>query len=337
VKVMIVTGSRSDWNGLSVVNEALQDAKHETVVVRCDGSSSGLAYLSAAFHAGAHLPDFVLLAGDRYEILASALVASIAGIPIAHIAGGDRTEGSQDDRFRDAITALACVHCTTTAQALKRVHGMARGTDWVCITGSPAIDLIRTTPLMSRQEVFDAFGLSPRRLNLLVSVHPNTMGEGALHETNEVINAINKLGNDAAVVCTGANADVGGGLVNARLRAWCESKSDARRFVDNMPAGLYFSVLDHFSAMVGNSSAGYYEAPSFGIQVVDVGSRQWGRVLSSNINNVPVNANAIYGAVISAERRGRWSDRWNPYGDGHSAPRIVKALEANAWRCKSRE
>lgn len=361
LRIAIITGSRSDWNGLGMVGRALEAAGEEVFVVvtgqHCEDAQTLIDerwqhWLFASPDASGPItkiagrvadrvgtalvelkPDMAVMAGDRYEVLSAALSASLLGIPIVHIAGGDVTEGSQDDRFRDGITALACVHCATSEYALSRLMQRTHHDDYAVVTGSPAIDRIKATPVLSARETYERFGLSVGKHEIIVSVHPNTVGGDPMLECRVLLAALNDLGEGFNFACLGANADVGGDRINAALEAFC-IQHPGSVFRGNVSPQLYYSLLTHCDCMVGNSSAAYYEAPSFGIPCVDIAPRQRGRLVPENVGNVAADRELIVRSIRwSLANRGH-SPVPNPYGDGQSAPRIVKAIQDNAWRCK---
>jgi UDP-hydrolysing UDP-N-acetyl-D-glucosamine 2-epimerase len=365
VKLLIITGSRSDWSGLGMVGKAALAKGHDVHVLVFQPLAYGRrqAMLDDGF--GADLttlvdrtldgpveftvsvlrrtaerllvgrPDMALLAGDRYETVAAALACSIARVPIAHIAGGDETLGSQDDRYRDAITALACVHFTSTDWARERVVQRAHNGDHILWAGSPAIDRIKEASgrLLTYKSTFEAVGLNPGRRNILVSVHPNSLSDMPAFEAVETVNAVDSLPG-VHFVCLQANADAGGAAVNEILRWRCES-SRRGAFCSNLSSQQYFSLMQHCDVMVGNSSAAYYEAPNFGLPCVDVGDRQKGRTRPGNVKGCAASNAAIVAAIHGALARGRWLGTYNPYGDGKSAPRIVEVLEEETARRSS--
>jgi UDP-hydrolysing UDP-N-acetyl-D-glucosamine 2-epimerase len=270
-------------------------------------------------------PDIVLLAGDRYEILCCAIAAAIARVPIAHIAGGDVTEGAFDDAFRHAITKLAHLHFVTSEPAARRVRQLGEQADRIYVVGSPGIDLIRTTPVPSRDAFFGALGLEPKRLNLIVTFHPVTLADDSVAQLDEMLEALATF-DDAAILFTGSNADPEGRKIEQRIRQFVQSRRNAR-YVPSLGAERYFGALVHMDAMVGNSSSGLYEAPSFGIPTVNIGYRQKGRLRAESVFDSSPHCHAIRSAIDAALARGRRPTA-NPYGDGHASEGIVAALRA---------
>jgi UDP-hydrolysing UDP-N-acetyl-D-glucosamine 2-epimerase len=272
-------------------------------------------------------PDLVLLLGDRYEILCCALAAVIARIPIAHIAGGDVTEGAFDDAFRHAITKMAHLHFVTNADAARRVRQLGEDGARIHMVGSPGLDLVRTTAVPGRNDFFAAVGLETRAANLVVTFHPPTLAADVVHELDELLAALAALP-DAAILFTGSNADPDARRIDARVKCFVAAHPQTR-FVAALGAERYFAALTHMDAVVGNSSSGLYEAPSFGIPTVNIGDRQKGRLRAESVFDCPPERGAIAAAIAKALARGRKPTR-NPYGDGHASERIVAALKALA-------
>jgi UDP-hydrolysing UDP-N-acetyl-D-glucosamine 2-epimerase len=270
-------------------------------------------------------PDLMLLLGDRYEILCCALAATLARIPIAHIAGGDVTEGSFDDALRHAITKMAHLHFVTNETAARRVRQLGEESTRIHVVGSPGLDLARTTSIPSRAEFFAAIDLVPARSNFLVTFHPVTRAEDSLAQLDQMLEALQTLP-DAAVLFTGANADPEGRRIDDRIRGLV-ARHGNMRFVPSLGAERYFAALTHCDAVIGNSSSGLYEAPSFGIATVDIGDRQKGRLRADSVFHCAPERAAIRAAIDAALARGR-QPTVNPYGDGHASEKIVVALKA---------
>jgi UDP-hydrolysing UDP-N-acetyl-D-glucosamine 2-epimerase len=270
-------------------------------------------------------PDLLLVLGDRYEILCCAIAATLARVPIAHISGGDVTEGAFDEGFRHAITKLAHVHFVTNPDSARRVRQM--GESNVHITGSPGLDLIHQTKVVSRSDFFTALDLTPSGTNFLVTFHPVTLAKDSLAQFDEVLAALDGY-RDAAIVITGSNADPEGRQIDAKAQAFAKSRGNCI-FVPSLGGERYLSALAHMDVVIGNSSSGLTEAPSFGIPTINVGMRQEGRLKAESVfDTAPARAD-IREAIERARARGR-RDTINPYGDGHSSQRIVAVLKAIA-------
>ena len=353
MKVAFVTGSRADWNGLGMVAKAFKaDGRFDVAVVvtgqHLEAGTSDLIWndgfarhdvrlgrkgdapLDIAKAVGTGVaglagrlatlnPDLVVLAGDRYETLSAATAAAVLGIPIAHIGGGDVTEGSMDDKFRNAVTMMADIHFPTNDYSGDRIITMrGLGRTLVYAEGSPALDRIRETPVtVSKSEFCRLVEIDPSRKNILVAFHPVTTDADPAAQCREMIEALRAV--DAGIVVLGTNADAGGEAV-ARLLSGLGVKP-----FQNLSAPMFYAALTHMDLMIGNSSAGIYETASFGIPVVNVGNRQTGRITPDNVFNCPADAAQI-AAAIPFQMAGGHRPCRNPYGDGHSSPRIVKII-----------
>lgn len=272
-------------------------------------------------------PDLVLVLGDRYEILSVANAATIARVPIAHIAGGDVTEGAFDDAFRHAITKLSHLHFVTNADAARRVRQMGEDPSRIHNVGSPSIDVIRTMRMLSREELAASLGMAFLKRTLLVTFHPVTLGvRSSADDARELLRALDALGSEIGIVMTAANADPEGQRLNELAQAWAAGKPNVW-FRSSLGHERYLSLMHHCDAVVGNSSSGIYEAPALHKPTVNIGERQAGRLRASSVIDVPAHADAIAAAVTSAFAMD-CSRVVCPYGDGHASPRIVDAIAA---------
>lgn len=271
----------------------------------------------------AERPDLVLLLGDRYEILAAASAALVSRVPIAHLCGGDVTEGAFDDACRHAITKMASLHFPTSAEARARILRMGEDPANVHLVGSTGLDRIRDVAPLEREEFFCTVGLPDRSPTLLVTVHPATVAEDPICESRALLEALGQMPN-ASVLVTGSNTDPGGVTIDTMMQDFVGQRANAA-FFPSLGSLRYFSALTHCDAVVGNSSSGLYEAPSFSIPTVNIGTRQNGRRRASSVFDCPPEAVAITTTIRKALSRGRLKVE-NPYGDGHSAGRIVEVL-----------
>lgn len=285
----------------------------------------GVVAFAAAF--SRTRPELLLVLGDRSEMFAAAATALPLGIPLAHVHGGELTEGAIDDAMRHAITKLSHLHFVSTEQYAARVRQLGEE-DWrIVVSGAPALDALVGFRPLDQEELRDRFGVSFERPTLLVTFHPETLEPARTQEhARELIDAVHDSGLDA--VFTYPNADAGhAGLVELFEQA--ASSSDRYRIVRNFGGGAYFSAMSRAAAMVGNSSSGLLEAPSFRLPVVNVGSRQRGRVRAENVIDVEAERAAIAAAITratSVEFRRGLNGLSNPYGDGHAAAKIVEVL-----------
>ena len=270
-------------------------------------------------------PDIMLVLGDRYEILAAAQAALIHGVPIAHIAGGDTTEGAFDESIRHALTQMAHIHLTTNETSARRVRQMGAAPERVHVTGSPGLDQLRRLSLLDRAALEAAVGAALGARNILVTFHPVTLNDDrGQAEFEALLTALDALSRDVVKWITRPNADPGHGAIEARLDAWARDRPDVRVFA-SLGQLRYLSLMAQVDAVVGNSSSGLYEAPSFGVPTVDIGDRQKGRLAAASVIRCPAQAGAITAAVEAAFRLD-CAGVVNPHGDGFSAGRIVEIL-----------
>jgi len=271
-------------------------------------------------------PDIVVVLGDRYEILAVALAATVLRIPLAHIAGGDVTLGAYDEGFRHALTKLSHVHFTTNANATTRLWQLGEEPWRVHEVGSPGIDALLEAELLSKAELEERLSWKFRPRNLLVTLHPVTLQPASgVVQVQALVAALECLTDDVGVIVTGTNADSDGAEINAVLQEYCVRNARRARHVTSLGNLAYLSMLAQVDAVVGNSSSGLYEAPSLGTPTVDIGVRQKGRPMASSVIHCDVDAKSIIQGIDEALSRGRNSVT-SPYGDGHAAERIVSVL-----------
>lgn len=271
-------------------------------------------------------PDLLLLVGDRFETAAAAMAATIARVPIAHLHGGEETAGAFDNALRHAVTKLAHLHLVSHADHAKRVIAMGEAPDTVYIVGAPGLDNLRRTDLADRAELEATLGIALEPPVVLVTLHPATLGASAETEATAVLSAMNVV--DATYVMTLPNADPGSREIRTRFQAAADRPR--RCAVEALGERRYFGLLRVADAMLGNSSSGIIEAPVVRLPVVNVGSRQDGRLRSDNVIDTQPDAEAItqalQRALSEAFRTGLRAD--SPLGDGLAGERIIAILAA---------
>ena len=274
-------------------------------------------------------PDLIVLLGDRYEILAAAQAALIARVPVAHIAGGDTTEGAFDEAIRHSITKMAHLHFVTNDAAARRVRQLGENPANIHAVGSPGIDVIRNMKLLDRSALERELGFAFRKRNLLVTFHPATLDEQPAGEQfRELLAALDRLGDDVGVIFTLPNADPDGSAIIDLIGRYTAARPQAKAFA-SLGQLRYLSAIAQVDAVVGNSSSGLYEVPSFRKPTVNIGDRQQGRLQASSVINCRPEARDIEEAVRKAFTRD-CSSAVNPYGNGDSAQQIVAVLKATA-------
>jgi UDP-hydrolysing UDP-N-acetyl-D-glucosamine 2-epimerase len=286
----------------------------------------GVAALGLADALGEIRPDILLLTADRYEMLAPAAVALALRIPMAHIEGGEISEGAIDDAVRNAITKMSHLHFACTRNARERIVRMGEEPWRVHFTGSPSLDQLRRGRLLNRAQVERELALSLRAPTVVVVYHPVTLLRDTTRESAALFAALSEI--DAQLVFVYPNADAGSRRLIDRTKKFIARRPGARLFV-NLDHRLYLSLLRQTAALVGNSSSGIIEAASLGLPVVNVGVRQKGRDHASNVLDVTASVSAIRAALaqaMSSKFRKTVQGVENPYGDGHAAGEIVKLL-----------
>lgn len=290
--------------------------------------SIGLGVIGFAQTFARHRPDILLVLGDRFETLAAVTAALPFTIPVAHISGGEATEGAVDDAIRNAITKMSHLHFVSLEEYRRRVLQMGEEPWRVTVSGEPGLDNISRTRVLPAAEVEAIVGMTLHPAPLLVTFHPTTLepGEAAAHIA-ELLAALDSVG--MPVVFTAPNADAEGRVIIAAIQDFVSHHSNTR-LVTNFGTPAYLSMMRLCAAMIGNSSSGIVEAASFELPVVNLGSRQQGRVCSRNVIHAEIIKESIVRAIglaVSPAFRESLRGLVNPYGDGNAAPRIVEILK----------
>ena len=286
----------------------------------------GMATLSLADVLGQMRPDLLLLIADRYEMLAPASVALALRIPIAHIEGGEVSEGAIDDAVRNALTKMSHIHFTSTSAARERVIAMDEEEWRVHRAGAPSLDHLRRRTLLSREQVEEQLGLDLQTTTILVVYHPMTIARDTLQEADALFAALENL-TDQILFCY-PNADAGSRALIDRTKLFVGRRGHGRIFTNLDPA-TYLSLLRQVDMLVGNSSSGIMESASFSLPTINVGLRQQGRERARNVLDADAHPRAILEAVSSArtpEFRGSLRGMVNPYGEGFASETIVRVL-----------
>lgn len=268
-------------------------------------------------------PDLMVVLGDRFEILAAVQAALVARIPVAHVAGGDITQGAFDDAIRHSITKMSHLHFVTNEEAGQRVRQLGENPAHIFNVGSPGIDYIKRLSLLGRAELQTALNFHLRSKNLLITFHPATWeSQPAVEQFQALLTALDRLGHDFGLIFTKPNADNQGRALIRLLEEFVASREHAAAYT-SLGQQLYLSTLAQVDAVVGNSSSGLYEAPSFKKPTVNIGSRQKGRLQAASVLNCPPHPDAIQETILAALALD-CSEVVNPYGDGESSRKILK-------------
>jgi UDP-N-acetylglucosamine 2-epimerase (non-hydrolysing)/GDP/UDP-N,N'-diacetylbacillosamine 2-epimerase (hydrolysing) len=286
----------------------------------------GIAILGLADAFTAWRPDMLLLIADRYEMLAPASVALALRIPVAHIEGGEISQGAIDDHVRNALTKLAHIHFTSTETARQRVIAMGEEPWRVHHAGAPSLDHLRRSTLLDRAALEARLALTLTQPTLLAAWHPVTILKDTNAEADAFFSAL--ADTPGQLIFVYPNSDAGGYALIERTRALAATRPHTHIFV-NLDAVTYWSLLGNAAALVGNSSSGIMEAASFALPTVNVGIRQQGRERARNIIDSLAETSAIHAAIqraLSPEFRETLRGMTNPYGDGTAAATIARVL-----------
>ena len=286
----------------------------------------GVAILGLADALTAWRPDLLLLIADRYEMLAPASVAVALRIPIAHIEGGEISQGAIDDQVRNALTKLAHIHFTSTPTARRRVIAMGEEPWRVHHAGAPSLDHISRSTLLDRAALELRLGLTLTPPTILAACHPVTILRDTNAEANAVFAALAQA--PGQLIFVYPNSDAGSYALIERTRALAEARPHTHIYV-NLDAITYWSLLGQVDAMVGNSSSGIMEAASFALPTVNIGMRQQGRERARNVIDAPADTAAILAAIAQAldpKQRESLRGMVNPYGNGTAAKTIANVL-----------
>lgn len=300
----------------------------ETAAIKSLGMAMfGFADALAELH-----PDMLVLLGDRFELLAPAIASMILKIPIVHLYGGETTQGAVDEAVRHAITKMAVIHFPAAEEYGKRIIQMGESPKNVFNYGSVGLDNLFKLKLLSKSELEKVLELDLNNKTAMVTFHPETLetGDQTIHVRN-LLKAIEMA--EIQAVFTMANADPFGKQINERIVAFCRMNPRRFKFIDNLGQTTYLSCLKHFDLMIGNSSSGIAEAPSFALPVVNIGDRQKGRIKARNIIDSGTDAKSIGRSIeiaLSKDFRNSLKGMNNPYQkyrDGKTALRIKEKLK----------
>lgn len=336
---LVVTGSHlSEGQGYTIshiINDGFKI--NETVPISIDSSSlemiaDTMGKIAQGFaKAFAKLqPDFIVVLGDRYELLPICNTAFVMRIPIIHISGGDVTEGAIDDGIRNAVTMLADYHFPGTEDSAENISRMRGDNRNIWCVGEPGLDSFYREKMLSRAELADNLGLNENCKWSLMTYHPETR-ESLEHNLRVVQNCVGALLNeeDLQTVITYANADFGGEQINEYLEKVAELYPDKIKVVPSLGHARYLSFMRQVVFVLGNSSSGIVEAPFLHIPVINIGERQKGRHLCSNVFQCSAEKRDIFEAVHKYSSFSESIDLTDLHywGDGHTSEKVVSVLE----------
>lgn len=296
--------------------------------------SMGLGLIGFADALERMQPDLLIILGDRFEALAIAQAALIMKIPIAHVHGGEISEGAFDDAIRHAITKMASLHFVAAERYRQRVIQMGEQPSTVFNVGAIGLDHFMRGARMPMDELRASLGFELRQPYLLVTYHPVTQLDEAPEATfAALLDALDRFP-DHQVLITYPNADNGGRELIRMVQAYAAAQPQRVCSVASLGFRRYHSALSSAAAMIGNSSSGIIEAPAFAVPTVNVGARQLGRLAAESVLHCAANEDSICAAIceaLSEQFRAVCSNATNPYGQGNAAGAIVAVLETDPW------
>jgi len=369
MKICIVTGTRAEYGLLKPLIEKISKEKNFTLQLLVTGAhlspefgltykqieadgykidakvemllssdtpegitkSMGLGIIGYADALKQLSPDLLIILGDRYEMLSVASTALIFRIPIAHIHGGELTEGAYDDAIRHAITKMSVLHFTSTEEYRKRVIQLGEQPDNVFNVGAIGLDNYHSLKLLSKTELEKELNISFNKYNFLVGFHPETLSNISIESQFEaLLEAINSQ-TESLFIFTKANADTNGRIINQIIDSFVNKYPSKAALFDSLGTLRYLSVMKQVTAVIGNSSSGIIEAPSAPTATINIGDRQKGRIQAESI----INCTAIKEDIINAfnivkteDFRHKIDKVVNPYGNGNASNQILDVLKS---------
>lgn len=332
-----VTGTHLVQDYGMTVNEIIEDgypidAKLETISQ--NHKESVVEILSrTAFEFGklmeASMPDMIVVLGDRYELLPICNAAVVLGIPIAHISGGEITEGAIDDVIRHSITKMSTLHFPGCEDYRARIIQMGEEPERVFNYGDVGIENIKNMPLMSLDELSESLGVDFSKPYALVTYHPVTAERGSAREQAIALLEALRQFEDTSFIITKANADAEGDIINELATEYAD-KYDNMFLFPSLGIRRYLSAMSSCKAVIGNSSSGIVEAPAFGVPTVNIGNRQKGRLRADSILDCEADTDDIVSAIkkaFSDEFADKARHTVNPYGDGETSTGVVNEIK----------
>lgn len=335
---IVVTGAHLSPEFGFTYNEIIHDGNiiHEKIEILLSSDSPtsisksmGLAMISFAEYFERLKPDMLLVLGDRYETLAVCIAAMNQKIPIAHLYGGETTQGALDESIRHAITKLSYLHFTSTQDYRKRVIQLGEHPDRVFCIGAMGIENIYNQKLMSKQELESSINFDLKAPYALITFHPVTLEDSSSEEQFQALLNVCKKHQNMSFIFTKANADSDGRIINKLIDNYIQENENAIAFT-SLGLTRYLSALKYCEMVIGNSSSGLIEAPSFGIPTINIGDRQKGRLQAESVINCLPKTKEIDMAIKIASSQSfkqKVKNIVNPYGDGKSSDKVVEILK----------
>ena len=276
-------------------------------------------------------PDLIVILGDRYEMLVAATAALVYKIPIAHIHGGEITEGAFDDAIRHAITKMSHLHFTSTEEYSRRVIQLGEQPDRVFYVGSLGVENIKKITLMSKDEIEKSLGFELNKKTVIATYHPVTVTKGNNRiEMDEFLTALDEEKN-IRILFTMPNSDTGGAYISEKINEFVARNKERAIAFTSLGVKRYLSAMSHVAAVIGNSSSGIIEVPSLGIPTLNIGDRQKGRVICDSIISCHSNKDSIRNGlkkVLSEEMAEIAKEVRNPYEKENTAQSIFNVIKS---------
>lgn len=292
--------------------------------------SMGLAQIGFAEAYEELRPDILIVLGDRYEIFSAVSAAMISRIPIAHLHGGETTEGAFDESIRHSITKMSHLHFTATDEYKNRVIQLGEHPSRVFNIGGMGIENIKRLTLLNKEEFEESINFKLNKKNILVTFHPVTLENSTAKEQfQELLDAIDEL-KDTNIIFTKANSDTDGRILNQMIDKYIANNSHKSVGFTSLGQLRYLSALQYIDAMVGNSSSGLAEAPSFKIGTINIGDRQKGRIKAVSVIDCEPNKTSITQAfekLYSKKFKEMLESTKNPYGDGCASMKVIEEIK----------
>ena len=289
----------------------------------------GLAMISFAEYFEESQPDMLMVLGDRYETLAVCCAAMNARIPIVHLYGGETTEGAIDEAIRHAITKMSYFHFTSTKEYRKRVIQLGEEPSRVYAVGAIGIENALKMQLLSKEELEESIQFKLDKPFAVVTFHPTTLEDGqAQKQFQEILLAIEE-NSDMKYIFTKANADANGRVINQMIDEYVSQNENAVAF-ESLGVKRYLSALKFATLVIGNSSSGLLEVPSFKIPTINIGDRQKGRLKADSVIDCVPTKQSVCAAIkkaLSKEFLSMVQSVQNPYGDGNTSHKLVDIIE----------
>lgn len=273
-------------------------------------------------------PDLIIILGDRFEILSAAIAAMFLKIPIAHLAGGETTEGAIDESIRHAVTKLSHFHFVANQNYYQRVLQLGENPENVFLVGGLGVDAICHTKLLPRNTLEKDLGFKFNKKNLLITFHPQTLAkDSGMNQMKNLLSALSLLEN-TQLIFTMPNADPNSSVIRSQIEDFVMKNKNSISF-DSLGQLRYFSCISNVDAVIGNSSSGITEVPSFNKGTIDIGDRQKGRIKAQSVISCTSDtqdiSNAI-GKIYTKKFQTTLINTINPYGDGGAVDKIMKIL-----------